>query len=70
MIFYHSLTPTVYTQVESSGVLLTFRYMCKPQERRTSTEAIWEAILQRFHEEANIDFAYPTQRFFNAHVET
>ena len=70
MIFYNTLTPTVYTQVESSGVLLTIRYMCKPQNRRGSTEAIWEAILQWFDEESDINFAYPTQRFYNAPLES
>jgi small-conductance mechanosensitive channel len=70
MIFYNNLTPTVHTQVEASGVLLTIRYMCRPQERRASAEAIWEAILLAIHRHQDIEFAYPTQRFFNAATES
>jgi small-conductance mechanosensitive channel len=70
MIFYNTLTPTVYTRVEASGVLLTIRYMVKPQERRASAESIWEAILLTFAEHEDIEFAYPTQRFYNAAVES
>ncbi len=69
MIFYNTLTPTVYTQVEASGVLLTIRYMCQPQARRTSAEVMWEAILQAFHDADDIEFAYPTQRFYNTGYE-
>jgi small-conductance mechanosensitive channel len=69
MIFYETLTPTVYTRVEASGVLLTIRYMCRPQARRTSAETIWEAILLTFAEHEDIGFAYPTQRFYNAPLE-
>ncbi|MDX1503619.1 MAG: mechanosensitive ion channel family protein [Thermoanaerobaculia bacterium] len=64
MIFYSKLTPTVYTSVEDSGVLLTIRYLCEPRRRRGSAQTIWEAILTRFAERDDIDFAYPTQRFY------
>ncbi|HPB30566.1 MAG TPA: mechanosensitive ion channel family protein [Candidatus Sumerlaeota bacterium] len=64
MIFYRHLTPIVYTSVKDSGVMLTIRYMTKPRQRRTSTEAIWEAILDAFALETDIELAYPTTRFY------
>ena len=69
MIFYKTFTPTVYTSVRDSGVLLTIRYLCRPRERRGSTQAIWEDVLDRFAAAHDIDFAYPTQRFFDSAVE-
>lgn len=65
LIFYTKLTPKVYTSVKDSGVMLTLRYMCNPRERRITEELIWEDILNRFHECNDIDFAYPTQRFYD-----
>lgn len=65
MIFYSQLTPIVYTSVRESGVLLTMRYMCEPRKRRGSTEAIWEDVLREFSRHKDIDFAYPTTRFYN-----
>ena len=64
MIFYTQLTPTVYTTVKDCGVLLTIRYLCEPRRRRGSEQAIWEDILDEFAKCADIDFAYPTQRFY------
>ena len=58
------LTPIVYTAVESSGVLLTLRYLCEPRQRRSSASDIWEKTLQAFAAEADIQLAYPTQRFY------
>jgi small-conductance mechanosensitive channel len=55
MIFYSKLTPTVYTSVRDCGVLLTLR----------TEESIWEDILHAFAENDDIDFAYPTQRFYD-----
>jgi len=65
LIHYSKLTPTVYTSVRNSGVLLTIRYLCKPRNRRGTEQAIWEDILKRFAVCDDIDFAYPTQRFYN-----
>ncbi len=65
MVFYTTLTPTVYTTVKDSGVLLTIRYMIEPRKRRGSEQEIWEAILKEFSKAKDIDFAYPTQRFYN-----
>jgi len=64
MIFYTTLTPTVYTTVKDSGVLLTIRYLCAPRERRGTDQAIWEDILREFARHEDIDLAYPTQRFY------
>jgi small-conductance mechanosensitive channel len=69
MIFYTKLTPTVYTTVRDCGVLLTIRYICEPRRRRDSEQAIWEDILREFTKCADIDFAYPTQRFYNNVLE-
>jgi small-conductance mechanosensitive channel len=65
MIFYAKLTPTVYTSVKDSGVLLTVRYLCEPRKRRTTTEKLWEHILREFAECDDIDFAYPTRRYYD-----
>jgi small-conductance mechanosensitive channel len=65
MIFYSKLTPTVYTTVRDCGVLLTIRYLCDPRRRRSTEEAIWEDILDAFAATDDIDFAYPTQRFYD-----
>lgn len=65
LLFYNKLTPTVYTSVEDSGVMLTIRYLCEPRSRRGSQEIIWEDILNAFAKCDDIDFAYPTQRFYD-----
>ncbi|HEX37358.1 MAG TPA: mechanosensitive ion channel [Candidatus Cloacimonetes bacterium] len=64
MIFYKNLTPTVYTSVKDSGVMLTVRYLCEPRRRRATEQAIWEDILVVFNSTPGIEFAYPTQRFY------
>ncbi len=69
LIFYSKLTPTVYTSVKDSGILLTIRYLSEPRLRRGSQQAIWEDILREFAECEDIDFAYPTQRFYNNLLE-
>ena len=65
MIFYTKLTPTVYTSVADSGVVLTMRYLCHPRTRRGSAQAIWEDVLTEFGKADDIDFAYPTRRFYD-----
>jgi len=64
LIFYRLLTPTVYTSVEDSGVLLTMRFICPVRERRGLSERIWEAVLTAFAAEDGIDLAYPTRRLY------
>ena len=62
LIHYRTLTPAVYTSVEESGVLLTVRYLCRPRERRGTSEALWEEILQAVSRTEGIELAYPTKR--------
>ena len=69
MIFYTTLTPTVYTSVVDSGVLLTIRYLCAPRNRRGSSQALWEDILRAFAASRDIDLAYPTRRFYDNTIE-
>jgi small-conductance mechanosensitive channel len=65
LLKYNKLTPIVYTNVLDSGVLLTIRYLCKPRQRRGTTESIWEATLRAFSKHPDIDLAYPTTRFYS-----
>jgi len=69
LIYYSKFTPTVYTSVRESGVLLTIRHLCGPRQRRGIEEAIWEDILRNFVTHKDIDFAYPTQRFYDNRTE-
>ena len=69
MIFYNKLTPMVYTTVKDCGVMLTIRYLCEPRKRRGSEQDIWEEILDAFAAHDDIDFAYPTQRFYHNNTE-
>jgi small-conductance mechanosensitive channel len=74
LISYDKLTPIVYTKVGPSGVGLTMRYLCDPRQRRGTEMAVWEAVLDAFGEEPQIELAYPTQRFYfrggeEAHVD-
>lgn len=64
LIYYKNLTPIVYTKVIDHGITLTVRYLCAPQRRRSTTEAIWEDILLFVADEPTIEFAYPTQRIY------
>ena len=65
MIFYTKLTPIIYVKVVNSGVMLTIRYLCEPRKRRSSEHEIWIEILREFAKHDDIDFAYPTQRFYD-----
>ena len=69
MIMYANLTPTVYIKVQASGVQLALRLLCEVRQRRSTEQAIWEDILRAFAQHADIEFAYPTQRFYNRQVE-
>jgi small-conductance mechanosensitive channel len=64
LIVAGKLTPTVYTTVKASGVLLTIRYLVDPRQRRGTEEKMWEDILDAFALEKNITLAYPTTRFY------
>ena len=60
--FFNYLTPAVYTEVVKNGVQLTIRYLCRPRQRRNSEQKITEEILDAFHQDTEIQFAYPTRR--------
>jgi len=65
MIYFQHLTPIVWTSVADNGVTLTLRYICEPRKRRSTENAIWEDVLRAFAERPDIDFAYPTTRFYD-----
>jgi small-conductance mechanosensitive channel len=65
LIKYEHLTPIVWTSVADIGVTLTIRFLSDPRRRRSAEAAIWEDILDVFAEAEDIDFAYPTQRFYD-----
>jgi small-conductance mechanosensitive channel len=65
LIYYSKLTPIVYTTIKDSGVLLTMRFLCDPRKRRSTEEVILEEVLEEFGKCKDIDFAYPTTRFYN-----
>jgi small-conductance mechanosensitive channel len=64
MIFYRTLTPTVWVNIVDFGVELTLRYITEARNRRKTRDVFCQAILQRFQKEKNIDFAYPTYRIY------
>ncbi len=68
-IYYTKLTPIVYVTVIDYGILLTIRYLCEPRRRRSTEQVIWEDILTEFSQHSDIQFAYPTQRFYQRHIE-
>jgi len=69
LIRYEHLTPIVWTAVADIGVTLTLRFLTDPRRRRSAEAAIWEEILDAFAATQDIDFAYPTQRFYDNAAE-
>ena len=61
--------PKVFTSVKDSGIMLTARYIVHPQKRRSRSEHFWEELLLKFSEHKNIDFAYPTTRYYDNRTE-
>ena len=51
------------------GVTLTLRFLVDPRRRRSAEAAIWEDILDAFAAADDVDFAYPTQRFYDNAAE-
>lgn len=66
---YTYLTPIVWTAVTDIGVTLTMRYVCRPRRRRSTAAKIWEEVLDAFADRDDIDFAYPTTRFYDNRAE-
>ena len=69
LIHYQHLTPIVWTSVGDFGIILTIRYLSDPRKRRSSEQVIWEDILRVFAQHKDIDFAYPTTRYYDNVVE-
>jgi small-conductance mechanosensitive channel len=69
LIQYRYLTPIVYTGVKDSGINLTIRYLTNPRTRRSISQLLWETILDRFAQHDDIDFAYPTIRYYDNPTE-
>ena len=69
MVYKPDFNPQVYTRVEDSGILLTIRYLCNPRKRRITSQLIWEDVLNAFSKKTDIDFAYPTTRFYTANKD-
>lgn len=65
LVHYRHLTPIVWTSVVDHGVTLTARYVCAPRRRRGTATELWEAVLDAFAAHDDIDFAYPTTRFYD-----
>jgi len=63
------LRPKVITSVVDIGVQFTIRYLCEAGSRRATAQSIYEEILRSFGRREDIDFAYPTQRFYNNALE-
>lgn len=69
LIRYEHLTPIVWTSVADIGVTLTLRFLTNPRRRRSAANAIWEDILEAFWQADDIDFAYPTIRYYDNTTE-
>jgi len=65
-----NLKPTVLVRVAPErGIVMTLRYLCDPRRKRGTAMAIWADVLGQFSSREDLDFAYPTQRFFSNPVE-
>jgi small-conductance mechanosensitive channel len=64
-VSYRYLTPIVWLSVEQFGIVLTMRYLCHARQRRSSADRIWRQVLDAFAQQADIELAYPTQRFYD-----
>ncbi len=66
---YSKLNPTVYTSKKENGILLTLRFLCPPKKRRSFEQVAIEEILTQFSQNEDIQFAYPTTRFYQSEPE-
>lgn len=64
-----NVQPVVYTRIVPDGVELALRYVCEARSRRSTTQAVCEAVLEAFAGEPTIDFAYRTSRIFRQSEE-
>jgi len=63
LIEYKNVDPIVYTKAVDSGIELHLRYLIPPKKKRFSEHLLWEAILDRFDQEDDIEMAYITYRY-------
>ncbi len=61
--------PSTWISVVDFGVKIAIRHLCHSRRRRGDTDKIWKAVLESFAKEPAIDFAYPTQRFYDNRLE-
>jgi small-conductance mechanosensitive channel len=64
LIQYSKLTPITYINIKDSGVEITLRYLTEIKDRRNSEDFITRTMLEAFTKEEDIDFAYPTIRYY------
>lgn len=64
LIFYEDFDPKLYIKVVDNGIQLTLRYLNKVAGRRISEHKVWEEVLPQFLAAPDIQFAYPTTRFY------
>jgi len=65
LIYLNNLTPIVYTNINKQGIELSLRYICLPRNRRNNDSRIIEEILSTFAQHQDLNFSYPTTRFFD-----
>lgn len=64
LIRFGKLTPIVYLSTTESGIRFTMRFLVFPRAMRAIEDKIWTRVLEEFDENDDMDFAYPTTRFF------
>lgn len=69
LIYYDKITPAIYTSVLASGINFSIRYLTDVKKRRNIQHNLWEKILIEFDKYEDIDFAYPTVRYYNNKIE-
>ncbi len=65
LIYYQKLSPAVYVTITEKGTRLILRFLCEPRQRRVVENEIWQDVLNAYTQHKDIEFAYPTQRFYN-----
>lgn len=55
----------VFTSVGADGVILTIRALCNVRAARVTEEQIWEDVLRSVASWEDVDFAYPTTRYYD-----
>lgn len=68
-LHYRTLTPSVWTRVDASGVTLTLRILSEARQIRGVISQVWEEFLAALPSEP-IELAYPTVRQFRRWEET